>query len=39
VTGDVVTLMDSRSALIVGLTSGLFAGLALLLGRVLFRRK
>jgi hypothetical protein len=39
VTGSVVTLVDSRSALIAGLTGGLFAGLMLWLGRVLFRRK
>jgi hypothetical protein len=39
VTGNVVTLMDSRSALIAGLTGGLFAGLMLLLGRMLFRRE
>ena len=39
VTGSVVTLMDSRSALIVGLTGGLFAGLMLLLRRALFGRK
>lgn len=37
--GNVTTLMDNRSALIAGLTGGLFAGLMLLLGRVLFRRK
>ncbi len=39
VTGNVTTLMDSRSALIAGLTGGLFAGLLLLLGRLLFGRK
>jgi hypothetical protein len=39
VNGNVTTLMDNRSALIAGLTGGLFAGLMLLLGRVLFRRK
>jgi hypothetical protein len=39
VSGNVMTLMDSRSALIAGLTSGLFAGLMLLLGRILFRHK
>ena len=38
VTGDVTTLMDSRSALIAGLVGGLFAGLMLLLGRMLFGR-
>ena len=39
VTGDVTTLMDSRSALIAGLVGGLFAGLMLLLGRMLFGRE
>lgn len=39
VRGNVTTLMDNRSALIAGLTGGLFAGLMLLLGRVLFRRR
>jgi hypothetical protein len=38
VNGDVTTLMDSRSALIAGLVGGLFAGLMLLLGRMLFGR-
>jgi CHASE2 domain-containing sensor protein len=37
--GDVTTVLDTRGALIAGLTGGLFAGLMLLLGRVLFRRK
>jgi hypothetical protein len=37
--GNVTTLMDSRSALIAGLTGGLFAGLMFLLGRALFGRK
>lgn len=37
--GTVNTLLDTRGALIAGLTGGLFAGLMLLLGRVLFRRK
>ena len=37
--GDVSTVLDTRGALIAGLTSGLFAGLMLLLGRVLFRGK
>lgn len=37
--GDVNTMLDTRGALIAGLTGGLFAGLMLLLGRVLFRRK
>ena len=39
VSGNVMTLMDSRSALIAGLTGGLFAGLMFLLGRMLFPRK
>lgn len=39
INGNVTTMMDSRSALIVGLTGGLFAGLLFLLGRVLFGRK
>jgi hypothetical protein len=39
ISGNVTPLMDSRSALIAGLTGGLFAGLMLLLGRALFRRK
>ena len=39
VTGNVTPLLDPRSALIAGLTSGLFAGLMLLLGRMLFGRK
>ncbi|HEX9841064.1 MAG TPA: hypothetical protein VGA72_17070 [Anaerolineales bacterium] len=38
VNGNVTTLMDSRSALIAGLVGGLFAGLMLLLGRMLFGR-
>jgi len=37
--GDVNTVLDTRGALIAGLTAGLFSGLMLLLGRVLFRRK
>ena len=37
--GNVTTLMDKRSALTAGLVGGLFAGLMLLLGRMLFRRK
>ena len=37
--GDVNTVLDTRGALIAGLTAGLFSGLLLLLGRVLFRRK
>ena len=39
VTGNVTTLVDNRSALIAGLTAGLFGGLMLLLGQVLFGRK
>ena len=39
VSGNVTPLMDSRSALITGLTGGLFAGLLFLLGRALFGRK
>lgn len=39
VNGNVTTLMDKRSALIAGLIGGLFAGLMLLLGRMLFGRK
>jgi hypothetical protein len=38
VTGDVTTLLDTRDALIAGLVGGLFAGLMLLLGRLLFKR-
>jgi hypothetical protein len=39
VQGDVNTVLDTRGALIAGLTGGLFAGLMLLLGRALFRRR
>lgn len=39
VSGNVTTMFDTRTALIAGLTSGLFAGLMLLLGRMLFGRK
>jgi hypothetical protein len=39
VNGDVNTILDTRGALIAGLTGGLFAGMMLLLGRMLFRRK
>lgn len=39
VSGNVTTLMNPRSALIAGLTGGLFAGLLFLLGRALFGRK
>jgi hypothetical protein len=37
--GNVTTLMDTRSALIGGLVAGLFSGMMLLLGRMLFGRK
>jgi len=37
--GNVTAMLDTRGALIVGLVSGLFAGLMLMLGRVLFGRK
>jgi len=37
--GNVTTALDTRGALIVGLVSGLFTGLMLLLGRTLFGRK
>ncbi len=36
--GEIHTLMDARNALLAGLVGGLFAGLMLLLGRMLFRR-
>jgi hypothetical protein len=39
VTGNVTTVIEPRSALIAGLTGGLFAGLMVLLGRMLFGRK
>jgi hypothetical protein len=39
VQGNVNTVLDTRGALIAGLTGGLFAGLMLLLGRMLFRRR
>lgn len=39
VEGNVITMMDTRSALIAGLVGGLFAGIMLLLGRVLLGRK
>ena len=39
VSGNVTTVISPRSALIAGLTGGLFAGLMLLLGRTLFGRK
>jgi hypothetical protein len=38
VQGNVTTLMDTRSALIAGLLGGLFGGMMLLLGRMLFKR-
>jgi hypothetical protein len=39
VRGNVTTLMDTRSALIAGLVTGLFSGIMLLLGRMLFGRR
>jgi hypothetical protein len=39
VEGNVTTMMDTRGALIAGLVGGLFAGIMLLLGRMLFGRK
>jgi hypothetical protein len=39
ITGNVTTVIEPRSALIAGLTGGLFAGLMLLLGRTLFGRR
>lgn len=39
VNGNVTTLFDSRTALIAGLVGGLFGGIMLLLGRMLFGRK
>jgi hypothetical protein len=39
VQGNVTTLMDTRSALIIGLVGGLFASIMLLLGRMLFMRE
>jgi len=39
VEGNVTTTMDTRGALIAGLVGGLFAGIMLLLGRMLFGRK
>ncbi len=39
VEGNVTTMMDTRGALIAGLVGGLFAGIMLLLGRMLFDRK
>ena len=39
VEGNVTTMMDTRGALIAGLVGGLFAGIMLLLGRMVFGRK
>lgn len=39
VQGNVTTLMDTRGALIAGLLAGLFSGIMLLLGRMLFKRE
>ena len=39
VEGNVTTLMDTRTALISGLVAGLFASIAVLLGRALFGRR
>ena len=39
VDGDVTTLFNTRDALLIGLVSGLFSGLMILLGRMLARRK
>ena len=39
VEGDVQTVVDARGALIAGMVGGLFTGMMLLLGRVLFDRK
>jgi len=39
VEGNITTVMDARGALIVGLVSGLFAGIMLLLSRMLFGHK
>ena len=39
VEGNVTTLVDTRTALIGGLVAGLFASIAILLGRALFGRK
>jgi len=39
ISGNVTTMLDSRSALIIGLVGGLFSGLMLLLGRMLFGRR
>jgi hypothetical protein len=37
--GNVTTVIDTRGALIAGLVGGLFAGIMLLLGRMLFGKK
>jgi len=39
VEGDVQTVIDTRSALIAGMVGGLFAGIFMLVGRMLFGRK
>jgi PPE-repeat protein len=39
VEGNVTTVIDTRGALIAGLVGGLFAGIMLLLGRMIFGRK
>lgn len=39
VQGNVTTVMDTRGAVIAGLVGGLFAGIMLLLGRMLFGKK
>jgi len=39
VEGNITTVIDTRGALIAGLVGGLFAGIMLLLGRMLFGRK
>jgi hypothetical protein len=39
VEGNVTTVMDTRGALIAGMVGGLFAGIMLLLGRMLFGRR
>ncbi|HRQ24554.1 MAG TPA: hypothetical protein PLF42_14100, partial [Anaerolineales bacterium] len=39
VEGNVFTVIDTRGALIAGMVGGLFAGIMLLLGRMLFGRK
>jgi hypothetical protein len=39
VEGNVTTVVDTRGALIAGLVGGLFAGIMLLLGRMLFGKK